>query len=252
MGDPRQKMLHRAVLTLLVCSVVAFPTPQELAQVSGTAPDTFLAEFDASALQGGAKGKITVEVHKDWAPKGADRFFQLVQSGFFKNAGVFRVVPNFVVQFGINADPQIQANYRGAAANIQDDPVKQSNKKGTIVFATSGPNTRTTQLFINLNDNTNLDTMGFSPFGRVVKGMENVQKIYAGLRAAGPEHDPDPGQRLPQEGLPPDDLLRQRQDRPDRCRQSGRGSWRIWATGTGRAAVAQLSSRCTRTCESKK
>lgn len=173
-------MLHRAVLTLLVCSVVAFPTPQELAQVSGTAPDTFLAEFDASALQGGAKGKITVEVHKDWAPRGADRFFQLVQSGFFKNAGVFRVVPNFVVQFGINADPQIQANYRGAAANIQDDPVKQSNKKGTIVFATSGPNTRTTQLFINLNDNTNLDTMGFSPFGRVVKGMENVQKIYAG------------------------------------------------------------------------
>jgi len=119
------------------------------------------------ALQGGATGKITIEVHKDWAPKGADRFFQLVQSGFFKDAGVFRVVPNFVVQFGINADSKIQKNYRGAAANIQDDPVKQSNKAGTIVFATSGPNTRTTQLFINLNDNKNLDAMGFSPFGKV-------------------------------------------------------------------------------------
>jgi len=108
------------------------------------------------------------------------RFYQLIQSGFFKNAEVFRVVPNFVVQWGINADPDVQSNWRGDSANIKDDPVKMSNKKGTVVFATSGPNTRTTQLFINLNDNDNLDGMGFAPFGKVVSDFDTVTKVYAG------------------------------------------------------------------------
>lgn len=152
----------------------------QLEQVEGRAPPVFYAEFDAQALNGGGTGKIKIEVHRDWAPKGADRFFQLVQSGFFKNAEVFRVVPNFVVQFGINADPTVQQMYRGNTANIQDDPVKMSNKQGTVTFATSGPNTRSTQIFINLNDNANLDGMGFSPFGKVVSDMGVVQKCFAG------------------------------------------------------------------------
>jgi len=151
----------------------------QLSQVEGQAPTTYFVELDAQALANGKSGKIKIEVHRDWAPKGADRFFQLVQAGFYDKAEVFRVVPNFVVQFGINSDPAIQQAYRGGSANIQDDPVKQSNKKGTITFATSGPNTRSTQIFINLNDNANLDSMGFSPFGRVVSDMSVVENCFA-------------------------------------------------------------------------
>jgi len=152
----------------------------QLAEVEGHAPNVYTAELDAAGLNGGGSGKIMIEVHRDWAPKGADRFFQLIKSGFYKDAGVFRVVPGFVVQFGINADPKIQQSYRGGQANIEDDPVTQSNKKGTVVFATSGPNSRTTQVFINLNDNDNLDSMGFTPFGKIVSGMDTVSNIYSG------------------------------------------------------------------------
>lgn len=119
-----------------------------------------------------------MQVHRDWAPLGADRFYNLVRHGFFTNAGFFRVVPNFVVQFGLNANPAVNKVWQ--EAKIQDDPVKQSNKRGTLVFAMAGPNTRTTQLFINFKDNARLDGMGFAPFGEVVEGMENVDKIYAG------------------------------------------------------------------------
>jgi len=133
---------------------------------------------------------IKIQVHRDWAPKGADRFYQLIKSGFFKNAKTFRVVPNFVVQFGINANPEVQKMYRGGSASLQDDPVKQQNKKGTLVFATSGPNSRTTQMFINTADNYNLDSMGFSPIGKVLgDGMDTVNKMYAGYG-----EQPDQGQ----------------------------------------------------------
>ncbi len=139
-------------------------------QLKETAPATFKAHFDTSA------GPFVVEVHRDWAPKGADRFYNLVKNGFFDDCRFFRVVPDFIVQFGINGNPAIQSVWRNA--NLSDDPVKHSNLKGTVVFATAGPNTRTTQLFINLKDNTrSLDRQGFAAFGEVVQGMETVEKI---------------------------------------------------------------------------
>jgi len=141
-------------------------TPSALTE---QAPATFKARFDTT------KGPFVVEVHRDWAPKGADRFYNLVKNGFFDDARFFRVVPDFMVQFGIHGDPNIQKNW--ANANISDDPVKQSNKRGYITFATRGPNTRTTQMFINFKDNAGLDRQGFAPFGEVVTGMDVVDKI---------------------------------------------------------------------------
>jgi peptidyl-prolyl cis-trans isomerase A (cyclophilin A) len=133
------------------------------------APATYKARFDTS------KGTFVIEVTRAWAPNGADRFYNLVKNGYYDNVRFFRVVPDFMVQFGINGDPRIQAPWREAAIN--DDPVKQKNVRGNITFATSGPNSRTTQVFINFTDNTFLDSKGFAPFGRVVTGMANVDRI---------------------------------------------------------------------------
>ena len=144
-----------------------FADPAKLTQ---KAPETFKVRFDTS------KGQFTVEVTRAWAPNGADRFYNLVRSGFFKDVEFFRVIPGFMCQFGIHGDPKVAAPWRGA--NIPDDPVKGSNTRGAITFATAGPNTRTTQLFINYADNNNLDSMGFSPFGKVTQGMDVVDKIY--------------------------------------------------------------------------
>ena len=119
-------------------------------------------------------GKFIVAVNRSWAPRGAERFYQLVKSGFYDGAGFFRVVPDFMVQFGIAADPGVHAKW---GASIPDDPVKESNKRGYMTFATSGPNSRTSQVFINFKDNGFLDGQGFSPFGKVIKGMEIVDKI---------------------------------------------------------------------------
>ena len=122
-----------------------------------------------------SQGKVVIEVIPEWAPLGAARFRELVEDGFFDGCWFFRVVPNFVVQFGINGDPAVHSKWD---KKISDDPVTQSNKRGTLTFATSGPNTRTSQLFINLKDNSgSLDGQGFSPFGRIVSGMEAVDKI---------------------------------------------------------------------------
>ncbi len=121
-----------------------------------------------------SQGKVVIEVIPEWAPLGAARFRELVEDGFFDGCRFFRVVPNFVVQFGINGDPAVHSKWD---KKISDDPVTQSNKRGTLTFATSGPNTRTSQLFISLKDNARLDGMGFSPFGRIVSGMEAVDKI---------------------------------------------------------------------------
>ena len=144
------------------------------ASLTAKAPADFKASFTTSA------GDFVVEVHRDWAPLGADRFYNLVRRGFFTNASFFRVVPGFVVQFGLNANPAVNKVWE--QATIKDDPVKQSNKRGMLVFATAGPNTRTTQLFINFADNSRLDGMGFAPFGEVVEGMDVVDKIYPGYR----------------------------------------------------------------------
>ncbi len=142
--------------------------------MTARAPATYKAKFDTSA------GAFVVEVHRDWAPRAADRFYNLVQNGFYDNVRFFRVVPNFMVQFGINGDPAIARVWQNA--NIQDDPVKESNKRGYITFATRGPNTRTTQVFINFKDNAGLDRQGFAPFGEVVEGMDVVDKINAQYR----------------------------------------------------------------------
>jgi peptidyl-prolyl cis-trans isomerase A (cyclophilin A) len=152
-------------------SAAARPSLLNPASLKAKAPAEFKASFTTTA------GVFVVDVHRDWAPLGADRFYNLVRRGFFTNASFFRVVPGFVVQFGLNANPAINKAWH--TANIQDDPVKQTNKRGTLVFATAGPNTRTTQLFINFGDNSRLDGMGFAPFGEIIQGMDVVDKINA-------------------------------------------------------------------------
>jgi peptidyl-prolyl cis-trans isomerase A (cyclophilin A) len=156
------------------------------AALNAKAPATYQAKFDTS------KGPFVIEVHRDWAPQGADRFYNLVKNGFFDNARFFRVIEGFMVQFGINGDPKIAAVWRDA--DIKDDPVKHSNERGTITFATAGPNTRTTQVFINFADNAPLDGQGFSPFGKVVSGMEVVDSLYSGYGEGAPNgNGPDQG-----------------------------------------------------------
>jgi peptidyl-prolyl cis-trans isomerase A (cyclophilin A) len=140
------------------------------AALNDKAPDTFKVRFTTT------RGDFTVTVHRDWSPNGADRFYNLVKHHFFDNASFFRVHPAFIVQFGISAYPAVSAAWSNAT--IKDDPVKESNKRGTITFATAGPNTRTTQLFINFGDNSQLDRSGFSPFGQVTEGMNVVEMFY--------------------------------------------------------------------------
>jgi len=135
-----------------------------------TAPATFNAKFDTSV------GTFVVQVTRAWAPNGADRFFNLVKNGFYNDARFFRAIPNFMVQFGIHADPAVSAVWQ--KAQIPVDPVKQSNKRGFVTYAMgASPSTRTTQVFINFRDNTSLDPMGFAPIGEVVTGMDVVDKI---------------------------------------------------------------------------
>ena len=142
------------------------------ASLVAKAPATYDAVFDTTA------GRFAIEVTRAWAPRGADRFYNLVKHGFYNGAAFFRVVPGFVVQFGLNPSPAV--NKAWSTASIPDDPVKQSNRSGYVSFASGGPNTRTTQVFVNLADNARLDALGFAPFGRVVSGMGVVTKIYAG------------------------------------------------------------------------
>jgi len=140
------------------------------AQLTEKAPDKFQVKFDTS------KGEFVVEVTRAWAPIGADRFFNLVKNGFYDNCRFFRVIEGFMVQFGINGNPKINAAM--SVARIKDDPVKQSNTRGYITFAMAGPDTRTSQVFINFGDNSRLDKDNFSPFGKVTKGMNIVESLY--------------------------------------------------------------------------
>jgi peptidyl-prolyl cis-trans isomerase A (cyclophilin A) len=142
------------------------------------APETYKVDFDTS------KGKFVVEVTRAWAPNGADRFYNLVKNGFYNDTRFFRVISGFMVQFGIHGDPAISGAWR--MARIPDDPVKESNKRGYITFATAGPNTRTTQVFINFGNNAGLDSQGFSPFGQVISGMDVVDKLYSGYGEGAP------------------------------------------------------------------
>lgn len=157
------------------------------------APAVYRVNFETS------KGNFIIEVTRAWAPRGANRFYQLVKSGFYNDCRFFRVVSGFMVQFGINGIPETNAKWR--QSTIPDDPVLQKNLRGMVSFATSGPNSRTTQVFINFNDrNTNLDGMGFAPFGKVVEGMEIVDALYAGYGEGAPRgRGPNQG-RIQEEG----------------------------------------------------
>jgi peptidyl-prolyl cis-trans isomerase A (cyclophilin A) len=149
------------------------PAPAATAPAAVTAPAVFRVRLETS------KGPIVIETHRDWSPNGVDRFFQLVESGYYDDVRFFRVVPGFVVQFGMHGNPATNAQW--VSQLLMDDPVKQRNKRGTVTFAqTTMPNTRTTQLFINLQDNAGLDAQNFAPFGQVVEGMSVVDALYSG------------------------------------------------------------------------
>jgi peptidyl-prolyl cis-trans isomerase A (cyclophilin A) len=140
--------------------------------IATPAPDSFKVAVETT------KGTFTILAHRDWAPRGVDRFYHLVQLGFFDDTRFFRVLQGFMAQFGINGDPRVSAAWE--SLNIEDDSVKKSNKRGTVTFAKMDqPNTRSTQLFINYADNSNLDAMGFAPIGEVVDGMAVVDSLYA-------------------------------------------------------------------------
>jgi peptidyl-prolyl cis-trans isomerase A (cyclophilin A) len=172
------------VLSTLVLAQVACTSPQRVTSdvppADVRAPDTYQVHMETS------RGPVVIDVNRAWAPKGADRFYMLTKRGFYDQARFFRVMPGFVVQFGLHANPEETAKWAGA--ELQDDPVAQPNVKGTVSFAHHGANSRTTQVFINLGNNSNsLDPQGFSVFGRVSQGMDKVEQLYSGYGAAAQE-----------------------------------------------------------------
>jgi peptidyl-prolyl cis-trans isomerase A (cyclophilin A) len=177
--------LYLAAAAAFLCGCQPGTGPSAPAKLEH-APDVYKVKFETN------KGDFVVQVNKEWAPLGAERFFQLVQSGYYDKARFFRVLPTFMVQFGINADPKVSMLWQNLV--IADDPVKESNTRGKITFGTHGPNSRTTQVFINYVDNKFLDASGFSPFGEVLSGMEVVDSLYSGYgegypKGNGPRQD---------------------------------------------------------------
>jgi len=163
------------------------PALLEPATLKAKAPAEFEVKFVTTA------GEFTMKVTRAWAPNGADRFYNLIQHHFYDGASFFRVLPGFMAQFGMSAYPQVSAAWQ--QANIKDDPVAKSNRRGYVSFAMAGPNTRTTQIFINYGDNNNLDASGFSAFAMVTDGMGVVDKLYSGYGEGAP------GGRGPNQGL---------------------------------------------------
>jgi peptidyl-prolyl cis-trans isomerase A (cyclophilin A) len=191
-------MIRRRLILALAVAALAGPALAQSAKLSNPAalteqaPATYKARFETT------KGAFVIQVTRAWAPQGADRFYNLVKNGFFDDARFFRVISGFMVQFGISGDPALSAKWR--EANIRDDRVTQSNTRGMITFATAGPNTRTTQVFINFADNSQLDQMGFAPFGKVISGLNVVDAINAEYGEGAPRgRGPDQG-RLQMEG----------------------------------------------------
>jgi peptidyl-prolyl cis-trans isomerase A (cyclophilin A) len=171
--------MKRMLLAVLVAAAVAAgaaaasgPSLLRPASLRAKAPAVFRARFTTT------KGPFVVTVHRKWAPRGADRFYNLVRARFYDGQRLFRVLPGFVVQWGISGTPKISKAWRNA--NLPDDPVRHTNARGTIVFADAGPNTRTTQVFVNLAANTNLDADGFAPFGAVTSGFSTLRHLYSG------------------------------------------------------------------------
>lgn len=177
-------------------------------------PDVWLALVDTS------KGSLLVEVHKDWAPKGAQHFWELVNTGYFNDTRIFRVRPDFIVQFGISGDPQLTAMINSKP--IDDDPRTQKNVKGTLAFAQSGKNTRRSQIYVNLKDNPELDTAGFAPFARVKEGFDNLEKLYAGYGEWNPPGSGPNASRIQTEGNKYLDASFPRLDRITRVKAVGR------------------------------
>jgi peptidyl-prolyl cis-trans isomerase A (cyclophilin A) len=154
--------------------------------------DVYQVKFETS------KGDFVVEVHPDWAPLGAAQFKKAVEAGVYNDARFFRVVDGFMVQFGIPGDPKLAAEWR--EKRIKDDPAQQSNQRGMVTFAMGGPNTRTSQVFINFGDNSFLDSQGFPPFGKVIEGMDVVDALYKEYGEGAPRgRGPDQG-RIQMEG----------------------------------------------------
>jgi peptidyl-prolyl cis-trans isomerase A (cyclophilin A) len=211
-------MNHKSHLVFLLALLTILPAcgrNQPAAQPAGAAAPTPALPADAALLAPQratakapevyrvhwvtTKGDVVMEVHRAWAPNGADRFYNLVQIGYYDGDPLFRVIPGFMVQFGISAIPAVNAKWRVAV--IPDDPAAgASNTRGMVAFATAGPGTRTSQVFINYADNSQLDRQGFTPFGQVVSGMEVVDAFYAGYGEGAPAgQGPDQG-RLQREG----------------------------------------------------
>jgi peptidyl-prolyl cis-trans isomerase A (cyclophilin A) len=176
-------LLRRVLLCSALCvgSLVSCKgDPAPVMTVHAPAPDSFTVAFETS------KGPFVVQVHRAWSPNGADRFYELVGEGFFDNSYFFRVIPDFIVQFGAN-DKKAR-NEQWEAKPIKDDSVKQSNKRGTLTFAMQGKDSRAHQLFVNLSDNAQLDKQGFAPIGLVVSGMGVVDSLYNGYQEAPSYH----------------------------------------------------------------
>lgn len=196
----RRQLTCLGVAVVMLAGAIAAQGPdlQKLAKLRNPAaltekaPDTFKANFETS------KGTFTITVNRGWAPLGADRFYNLVKNGFFDDVRFFRVMDGFMAQFGIHGNPTLAKAWMGA--RLQDDPVKQSNRRGFVTFATGGPNTRTTQVFVNYRDNVNLDKLGFAPFGEVTSGMKVVDSLYGGYGDGAPSGKGPDQQRLQGEG----------------------------------------------------
>lgn len=176
-------MIHRVALFAVLLAGTSQLAPaawqegnaalMDPAALNETAPDVFRAQFETN------DGTFVIEVRRDWAPNGADRFYNLVKNGYYNDVRFFRVVPDFMVQFGISGDPALNNVWR--TARIAPDPVRESNTRGIVSYAMAGsPDTRTTQVFINFGDNSFLDASDFAPFGRVVSGMDVVDDIHSG------------------------------------------------------------------------
>ena len=190
----------RTIVTTLICFALLFtgtafaeeptaakPNPALLDASLATeqAPDLYRVKMETTA------GNFVIEVHREWAPRGADRFYNLVKIGYYSDVAFFRVLAGFMAQAGFHGDPGVSKVWLNA--RFKDDPVKQKNYPGTVTFATGGPNTRTAQFFINYGDNSYLDDSGFAPFGKVVEGFESVQQLHSGY-GEGEPNGKGPGQ----------------------------------------------------------
>ncbi len=186
----RLTVIASMMIAVLFIAAAALPATTQVnmdklmnpAQLNEKAPDKYQVKFDTS------KGEFVIEVTREWAPLGADRFYNLVKNGFYDNCKFFRVIEGFMVQFGINGNPKISAVLRNA--RIKDDPVKKSNTRGYITYAMAGPDTRTTQVFINYGDNSRLDKDNFTPFGKVIKGMNVVESLNGEYRGTPSDSQP--------------------------------------------------------------